>query len=305
GVLPPENYTVGRKYGLVMSLHGAGVDAAGQVTSYSPKEWAWVIAPTNRRKFGFNWEEWGRFNGLKALEDAKQTWAIDNSRVHITGHSMGGHGTWHLGVHDAGQFATIVPSAGWESIYSYPPGGSSDRPPGTRGRARAHSDTKEYLSNIADRSVYLIHGTADNNVPTDEGRKMCKKAKNQISTDANVECHFEEGAEHWWDGNRAEGTDCVDWPPAWKMMKNRTLDPHALEFSHKTPGPWYGAEHSYVKIDSSETPMKDVELTSTKTGESTVKLTTNNARSLEIDGKALKQKGIQTINVDGNDHSVP
>jgi S-formylglutathione hydrolase FrmB len=35
-----------------------------------------------------------------------------NQGCNLTGHSMGGHGTWHLGVHDAGRFAVIGPSAG-------------------------------------------------------------------------------------------------------------------------------------------------------------------------------------------------
>jgi len=289
----------------VLSLHGAGVDAAGQASSYSQKEWAYIVAPTNRRKFGFDWEEWGRLNGLEALADAKDAWAIDETRVHVTGHSMGGHGTWHLGVHDTSEFATIAPSAGWESIYTYPPGSSSDRPQGTRGRSRAHSDTEVYLSNIANRSVYVIHGTEDNSVPIDEGRKMCSKAKDEIDEEANVECHWEEGAEHWWDGDRAEGTDCVDWPPAWSMMEKRTVDPDELAFDYKTPGPWYGPEHSYVRIQSSTTPMEDVVLSSSIIDDSTVELETTNVRSMTIDGATLTQKGIETLVVDGTDHEVP
>ncbi len=305
GVRPPANYQAGSDYGLVMSLHGAGVDGGGLVGSYSDKEWAWIISPTNRRKFGFNWEEWGHFNALASLDDARSRWAINDERVHITGHSMGGHGTWHVGVHNPGEFATLVPSAGWESIYSYPPGGAMSRPDGTLARSRAHSDTQVYLPNIENRSVYLIHGEADTNVPTAEGEKMCQKARDTIPDEDDVECHFEPGAEHWWDGDEAEGTDCVDWPAAWTMMRNRTLDPHELEFDYRTPGPWYGPEHSYVKIDSSETPMQDVELSSTTTGEETVELTTTNARSLEIDGDALGDKGITEIVVDGDSHSVP
>ncbi len=304
GVRPPENYQAGSEYGMVMSLHGAGVDGGGLVSSYSDKDWAWIISPTNRRPFGFNWEEWGHFNALASLEDAKSRWAVNDERVHITGHSMGGHGTWHVGVHNPGEFATIVPSAGWESIYSYPPGRSSNRPDGTLARARAHSDTKEYLSNIKRRSVYVIHGKDDNNVPTAEGEKMCQKAKDIIPKDDDVKCHFEPGAEHWWDGDAAEGTDCVDWPDAWTMMENTTLDPTELEFDYKTPGPWYGPTHSYVKVDSSETPMQDVELTSTKVDDQKVELTTTNVRSLELDGDALQAKGIQKITVDGDTQQV-
>ena len=40
-------------------------------------------------------------------------------RTYLTGHSMGGHGTWHLGVTFPDRFAAIAPSAGWISMWSY------------------------------------------------------------------------------------------------------------------------------------------------------------------------------------------
>jgi len=45
---------------MLFSLHGASVEAIGQADAYSPKDWAWVVCPTNRRPFGFDWEGVGR-----------------------------------------------------------------------------------------------------------------------------------------------------------------------------------------------------------------------------------------------------
>ena len=45
---------------LFLSLHGAGVEARGQAEAYSPKSWGPIVCPTNRRPYGFDWEEWGR-----------------------------------------------------------------------------------------------------------------------------------------------------------------------------------------------------------------------------------------------------
>ncbi|HLU39146.1 MAG TPA: hypothetical protein VK081_07155, partial [Planctomycetota bacterium] len=45
--------------GLVLTLHGAGVEASAQAACYAAKEWAHVVAPTNRRPYGFDWEDWG------------------------------------------------------------------------------------------------------------------------------------------------------------------------------------------------------------------------------------------------------
>ena len=31
-----------------------------QVNAYQPKDWAYVAAPTNRRRYGFYWQDWGQ-----------------------------------------------------------------------------------------------------------------------------------------------------------------------------------------------------------------------------------------------------
>ena len=46
-----------RTKSLFLTLHGAGVEALGQVNAYSAKSWGHLVAPTNRRPFGFDWED--------------------------------------------------------------------------------------------------------------------------------------------------------------------------------------------------------------------------------------------------------
>ena len=65
---------------------------------YTAKDWAHIVAPTGRRPFGFDWEDWGRIDALEALADAHQHYPSDPRRTYLTGYAMGGHGTWHLGV---------------------------------------------------------------------------------------------------------------------------------------------------------------------------------------------------------------
>ena len=216
GVRTPTSVREGTEYGLVLSLHGASVEAIGQARAYSSRNWNYLIAPTNRRPFGFDWEEWGRLNALASLDHAMDSYSITPTKVHLTGHSMGGHGTWHVGVTTPGRFATLGPSAGWESFYSY--GGSQGRLVG--GSTRAHSDTLNYLSNISQRGVYVIHGDADDNVPIREGRTMYQAA--QMYTD-DIVMHEQPGAGQ--DGDVAPGADCVDWPELFQFMKRRQLDP--------------------------------------------------------------------------------
>src|SRR5690606_6383249 len=61
--------TNGEKPGdaLFFSVHGAGVEALGQAQAYHAKNWGTLVAPTNRRPRGFNWEDWGRIDALEVL----------------------------------------------------------------------------------------------------------------------------------------------------------------------------------------------------------------------------------------------
>ncbi len=293
GVRTPSSFDKNKKYALILSLHGAGVEGIGQAKAYGQKDWAYIVAPTNRRRFGFDWEVWGRLDALEALDHAMATFNIDPTKVYLTGHSMGGHGTWHVGVTTPGRFAAIGPSAGWQSFYTY---GGSTKPSGAFARSQAHSDTKVYLSNLKRRGVYIIHGGSDTNVPTSEGQTMYKLVQ-KVTTD--VKYHEEPGAGHWWDKDKTTpGADCVDWKPLMDFFKARTLDPLELDFDFITPAPWYSPKHSYVTITSQTDSSKDSRLVSAKTG-TTVALTTTNVRSMKLDGAGLKKKGVTALTVDG------
>jgi hypothetical protein len=297
-VLPPSGFNPSNKYGLILSLHGAGVEASGQAGAYAPKSWAWLIAPTNRRPFGFDWEEWGRRDAMEALDHASEAYNVEPTRVHLTGHSMGGHGTWHAGVHFTHRFATINPSAGWSSFESY--GGETPRT-GPIGRARAASRTLDYVSNLADRAVYILHGGADTNVPVSEAQLMYNAVK-PVTQDVTLT--IVAGMDHWWDdGSAKPGVACVDWGPMMQQMESRTRDPIELDFPLRTPGPWVSSTRSYVTVRSCTSPMQDCVIESKHDG-GTVTVSTTNVRSLVLDGAALTTRGITRAVVDGTEHTV-
>ena len=52
---------------LFFSVHGAEVQAISQARAYKPKDWGVLVAPTNRRPRGFNWEDWGRLDAMEVL----------------------------------------------------------------------------------------------------------------------------------------------------------------------------------------------------------------------------------------------
>jgi poly(3-hydroxybutyrate) depolymerase len=282
---------------LVLSLHGASVEAAGQARAYETKDWAYVVAPTNRRPFGFDWQDWGRLDALEVLAEARRTLPVDPLQVYLTGHSMGGHGTWHLGVLHSDRFAVFGPSAGWIAFDTY--GGSPDLPPAWDA-GRLHDDTLRYKANLAERGVYIIHGDADRNVPVEQGRRMFRELMGIVS---ELYMHEEPGARHWWDGDPRPGARCVDFPPLFDLMRRSRRDPMDLDFDFVSPAPWVSPRHRYVTVEAARDPYRPFEVQSRRSG-SRVTLTTDNVASVVLDGDALAALGVTEAVVDGEARAV-
>ncbi|HZH98120.1 MAG TPA: prolyl oligopeptidase family serine peptidase, partial [Fimbriimonadaceae bacterium] len=208
------------KLPIVLSLHGASVEAINQADAYSPKDWCWIVCPTNRRPFGFDWEDWGRLDALEVLRHAQKHLNADFSRTYLTGHSMGGHGTWQLGVLYPDLFLAIAPSAGWRSFFTY--GGKPRLEENATdidkilARATASSDTEALSPNLIGRPVYILHGDADDNVPVTEARAM-RDLLTKLGQPPGY--HEQKGAGHWWDGDASPGADCVDWPAIFETFR--------------------------------------------------------------------------------------
>lgn len=235
---------------LVLSLHGAGVEATNQANSYAPRPWAHVVAPTNRRPYGFNWEGWGRLDALETLDAASRRLRHDPMRVYLTGHSMGGHGTWHVGSLHPDRFAAIGPSAGWISFWSYRP----SRDPETQTAAEAMvqratlpSRTLEMATNLDDLGVYVLHGAEDDNVPPTEAHLMLDRL---AGFHENYRYHEEPGVGHWWDHSEAPGADCVNWPPMFDYFARhrRPAKEEVAHLSFRTPSPGVSAWHHWAGV---------------------------------------------------------
>jgi hypothetical protein len=219
---------------LVLTLHGAGVEATGQADAYAGKAWAHIVAPTNRRPFGFDWEDWGRLDALEVLEHARRELKTDPARTYLTGHSMGGHGVWHLGATFPDRWAAIAPSAGWVSFWSYVGAFRPDKPTPAEAlllRAVAPGDTLTLLRNCAAHGVYVLHGEDDDNVPVKQARLM----REQLGTFHPDFAYYERpGAGHWW------GSECVDWPPLFDFLARHRLPRPAevrrVDFTTASPG---------------------------------------------------------------------
>jgi hypothetical protein len=244
---------------LVLTLHGAAVEAIGQANAYGNKSWAHIVAPTNRRPYGFDWEDWGRLDAMEVLKIAKAVLPHDSHRTYLTGHSMGGHGAWHVGVTFPDAFAAVAPSAGWVSFWSYAgavkPGGMSPVQE-LLARAMNPSDTRALARNAAAYGVYVLHGEADDNVPVGQARTM-RGVLGEFHPDFGY--YERPGAGHWW------GNECVDWPPLFEFLSRHSLpkraDVRKIDFITASPG--VSARSFWAGIEAQQHAFKfsHVELT--------------------------------------------
>lgn len=240
--------------GLIFTVHGASVEATGQIRAYTPKPWAYIVAPTNRRPYGFDWEDWGRLDALEVWDHFLARHKTDELRRWLTGHSMGGHGTWQLGGHFPDRFAAIAPCAGWVSFFSYanqkefhPVQGDSKIAELLR-RATNPSDTLGLSNNWKQYGVYVLHGDADDNVPVTEARTM-RERLGQFHTDF---CYYEKpGGGHWWDNS------AVDWSPLMEFIRARTRKPgnEVREIDFTTMSPSVSPRSDWITIVEQETVL--------------------------------------------------
>lgn len=268
---------------LILTLHGASVEGEGQAAAYGSKEWATIVAPTNRRPYGFDWEDWGRWDALEVLEIAKRTIPHDRRKVDVTGHSMGGHGTWHLGVTFPDLWAVIAPSAGWSSFFSY--GGTprfEDDPIGRMlNRAVSPSDTLLLAGNTLSDAVYILHGDKDDNVPVSEARLM-KETLEKLGH-PRLSYHEQPGAGHWWGG------ECVDWPPMFDLFKTverpSPRDVKSIDFT--TMNPAVSARNNWASIEQQVHPLQPSRMRLSLDGD-TLRGTTENVAWLALDRRLAR-----------------
>lgn len=244
---------------LILSLHGASVEAIGQADAYSSKKWATLVAPTNRRPYGYDWEDWGRMDAMEVLDIARATLDTDPARTYLTGHSMGGHGAWQVGALYPGRFAAIGPSAGWISVHTYGRGGRpSDTVEGVADilrRAAAVGDTENFVANYADAGVYILHGDADETVSVEQARTM-RRLLEPLHEDLRY--HEEPGQGHWWDLSDEPGADCVDWAPMLDFFARHALPPLAsvrrVDFT--TANPAVSATSHWATVEMQDAAMR-------------------------------------------------
>ncbi|MFH1195125.1 MAG: prolyl oligopeptidase family serine peptidase [bacterium] len=297
-VNPPENLKT--KPALFLSLHGAGVEAINQAQAYGHKNWGYVVAPTNRRPYGYNWENWGRLDALEVLDIAKNKFGIDENRIYLTGHSMGGHGTWHLGINYPDKFAAICPSAGWISIWSYriKPQHDSTEVEKMLMRSAKHSDTYAFTENLKRNGIYILHGEIDDNVPVQQAESMIE---NLSKFHKDFVYHFEPGANHWWDNSDEPGADCTDWLPMFDFFAHHSIasNQQIKEINFTTANPAITSKNYWIEVIN-QTRQQSLSRINIKLEQGSRKFTgtTENIAMLSIDASMLSNDKPVSVELD-------
>ncbi len=252
----PARFNRDSSYGLIMTCHGAGVRAGNMVKSYTRKDWAFIAAPTNRGRFGFDWQDWGMLDFFEVLEDVKARFKIDPNRIYLTGHSMGGHGVWHIGLSFPDRFSVIAPSAGWTSFRLYIPWFLQKAElfgdPGLlkiRDMALVQDNPLILLENGYNLSIYILQGGVDNNVPPIQARFF-----NKYLSDFHRNFIYKEieGKGHWWDIDSTPGIDCVDQKELMDFLKSSRRTPYPKRIVFKTADIDYSNAAYWIRIDQLE-----------------------------------------------------
>lgn len=178
----PQGYgeDTGKRWPLILFLHGAGERGTNiwMVAKHGPPK-----IDTTTTNFPFivvspqcpDGKIWSNDLLLALLDEIESKYPVDTHRVYLTGLSMGGFGTWSLGLSHPEKFAAIAPICG---------GGEFITP------------LLADKSQLATLPIWAFHGAKDPVVPLQESQRMVdhmkqigvKEVKFTVYPDAMHDC---------------------------------------------------------------------------------------------------------------------
>jgi len=182
----PKGYEAdkAKRWPLMLFLHGAGErgNDIGKVTTHGPPK---IVAQNPDFPFILvspqcpEGQSWSTDALLGLLEDVVRKLRVDSHRVYLTGLSMGGYGTWDLGMKYPERFAAIVPICGGGELISV---------------LLANGSKGQALKSLG---VWAFHGGKDPVVPTEESQRMVGILKKIGAQDVKLTIYPEAGHDSW------------------------------------------------------------------------------------------------------------
>ena len=141
---------------------------------------------------------------LRAMDHVQRAYHVDVDRVHLTGLSMGGGGTWHIGLRYPDRFASISPVCGVADL---------DLMPWTAGWGALDKELMgltgytRLVENASNQQVFVFHGNEDDAVNVVASRRMMEAFEK--ASLAGTSAHYFElpGVTHFaWDFAYRDGS---------------------------------------------------------------------------------------------------
>ncbi len=182
----PRDYSTRsqERWPLILFLHGAGERGTNlsKAAMHGPpklvkqgQDFPFIIVspqcPTNQR--------WDNDVLLALLDEVTEKYKVDKSRVYLTGLSMGGYGTWSLGLTQPERFAAIAPICGGGDVL-----------------VLLLADPKK-VSAIKSLGVWAFHGGKDPVVPPAESQRMVDALKKFGCKDLELTVYPEAQHDSW------------------------------------------------------------------------------------------------------------
>ncbi len=188
----PARYQAGKaKWPLIVALHGAysdhrhnlrrvfGLDnRRGETDAEAsrnelplPEVGAIVVSPFGRGEL-MGYDGLGCDDVMRVLADVRRAYDVDPDRITLTGLSMGGEGTWQIGLRHPELFAAIAPVCGVTDTRRLVPG------PDVALYDLAALEALSPLAlaeNAARMPVMIFHGSNDPTVPVGDSRRMVER----------------------------------------------------------------------------------------------------------------------------------
>lgn len=134
---------------------------------------------------------WSNETLLALLDEVMKKYSVDPERVYLTGLSMGGYGTWSLGLSHPERFAAIVPICGGGELITI------------------LLSSGEKAAALKSLGVWTFHGAKDPVVPLDESQRMVDFIKKAGVSEVKVTVYPEAGHDAWTETYR--NPELYDW----------------------------------------------------------------------------------------------
>ncbi len=254
----PENYNPSVSYPLVIGLHGAwsnhtnllnrmfgmpnrpGENDEESIKSFRKMKSVdyIVVNPFGRGLINGYSTGIGEQDVLKVLDIVRKTYNVDQNRIYLTGLSMGGGGTWSIGLRYPDLFAAIYPVCG-PAIFLPFPGTPYETYDIKISQINAPINIAENALNLP---VKIFHGAMDDAVSVEHSRSIVKRFKELGYYGKNVWYAEFPGVDHWvWVEAYRNGRE-FEW---FKQFKR---DPYPRHLIYKTCNSKYNKSF-WVQID--------------------------------------------------------